>query len=56
MIPATLDRLTSELGSVSVVRMARTKKTAVIALRKIPTPRTMKPIYRNKKPFAEEAL
>jgi hypothetical protein len=56
MIPATFDRLTSELGGVSVVRIARAKKMAVIALRKIPTPRIMKPKYRKRKPLAEEVL
>jgi hypothetical protein len=46
MIPAKLDKLKSELGMSSMVRKTRTKNVTVIALRKIPTPRIMKPKYR----------
>jgi hypothetical protein len=56
IIPAKLDKLSRELGMVSVVRMMRIKNVVVIVLIKIPTPRIMKPKYRKRNPFAEEAL
>ncbi len=43
MIPAKLDRFRRELGLVSVVEIKRTKNIAVIALRKMPIPKMMKP-------------